>query len=163
MNIGICAANEVGFELLNFILNIKKFKAFKIPYVITADLPYKDRIERVCSSNGINFKGELSVNSDEFIKEYKGEYPILRYDERAQSVSECKYVDEIIDPPDNSSITIDYMEKNSIDYIVHGKTDEKFLKKWYKEPIKEKRMVLFEETQGIRTQYIKDKNALINA
>tara|TARA_Y100000992_G_scaffold273413_1_gene215617 strand:+ start:38 stop:799 length:762 start_codon:yes stop_codon:yes gene_type:complete len=68
MNIGICAANEVGFELLNFILNIKKFKAFKIPYVITADLPYKDRIERVCSSNGINFKGELSVNSDEFIK-----------------------------------------------------------------------------------------------
>ena len=38
----------------------------------------------------------VSLNSDEFIKEYKGEYPILRYNERAQSVSECKYVDKVI-------------------------------------------------------------------
>ena len=38
----------------------------------------------------------VSLNSDEFIKEYKGEYPILRYDERVQGVSECKYVDKVI-------------------------------------------------------------------
>ena len=104
----------------------------------------------------------VSCTKDEIVETYKSS-TMENYETRIKKVSECKYVDEIIDPPDNSSITIDYMEKNSIDYIVHGKTDEKFLKKWYKEPIKEKRMVLFEETQGIRTQYIKDKNALINA
>ena len=38
----------------------------------------------------------VSLNTDEFIKKYKGEYPILRYDERVQSLLECKYVNKVI-------------------------------------------------------------------
>ena len=39
----------------------------------------------------------VSLNTDEFIKKYKGEFPILRYDERKRSVLECKYVDQVVE------------------------------------------------------------------
>ena len=38
----------------------------------------------------------VSLNTDEFIKKYKGEYPILRYNEREKSLLECKYVNKVI-------------------------------------------------------------------
>jgi glycerol-3-phosphate cytidylyltransferase len=38
----------------------------------------------------------VSLNTDEFIKSYKGSSPILSYKERERSLRECKYVTNVI-------------------------------------------------------------------
>ena len=38
MNIGICAANEVGYELLDFVIDAQDWLDFNISYVVTAEL-----------------------------------------------------------------------------------------------------------------------------
>ena len=38
----------------------------------------------------------VSLNTDEFIYEYKGKYPILDYKHRRDVLLGCKYVDEVI-------------------------------------------------------------------
>lgn len=97
-----------------------------------------------------------SCTTDEVAKTYKSS-PIDDYETRQKKVLECEYVDEIIDPPQGSVVSIDYMNKNGLDYVVHGKTEEQFLRRWYNEAMEEKRLITFEETPGIRTQDIKDE------
>jgi cytidyltransferase-like protein len=98
----------------------------------------------------------VSCTKDDIVKTYKSP-SIDDYGTRMKKVLECGYVDKVIEPPNGSITSIDYMDKNGLDYVVHGKTEEKFLKRWYKGPIKEKRMILFEETPGIRTTNIKNE------
>ena len=98
----------------------------------------------------------VSCTKDDIVRTYKSP-SIDDYDTRMKKVLECEYVDEVLEPPNGSIVSVDYMNKNGLDYIVHGKTEEKFLKRWYHEPIKEKRMFLFEETPGIRTTNIKNE------
>ena len=38
----------------------------------------------------------VSLNTDEFILEYKGKKPICSYDERAEVLQACRYVDQVI-------------------------------------------------------------------
>lgn len=38
----------------------------------------------------------VSLNTDEFIKEYKGKGLVMSYDERASVLKACRYVDEVI-------------------------------------------------------------------
>ena len=38
----------------------------------------------------------VSLNTDEFIHEYKGMPPIMNYEERKHSLEQCKYVDSVI-------------------------------------------------------------------
>jgi glycerol-3-phosphate cytidylyltransferase len=38
----------------------------------------------------------VSLNTDEFIYRYKGEYPIISYEQRREVLLSCKYVDEVI-------------------------------------------------------------------
>jgi glycerol-3-phosphate cytidylyltransferase len=38
----------------------------------------------------------VSLNTDEFIHRYKGEYPIISYEDRKKVLVSCKYVDEVI-------------------------------------------------------------------
>ena len=38
----------------------------------------------------------VSLNTDEFITEYKGRPPIMSYDEREKSLLSCKYVSKVI-------------------------------------------------------------------
>ena len=38
----------------------------------------------------------VSLNTDEFIYRYKGEYPIINYEDRKKVLLSCKYVDEVI-------------------------------------------------------------------
>lgn len=38
----------------------------------------------------------VSLNTDEFIKEFKGSSPIMTYAEREQSLNHCQYVDKVI-------------------------------------------------------------------
>lgn len=48
---------------------------------------------RACSEFG---KVCVSVNTDEFIEEFKGRPPIMRVDERTAVLRACKYVDTVI-------------------------------------------------------------------
>jgi glycerol-3-phosphate cytidylyltransferase len=38
----------------------------------------------------------VSLNTDEFIEEYKGKAPVCSYEERADVILACRYVDEVI-------------------------------------------------------------------
>lgn len=38
----------------------------------------------------------VSLNTDEFIYEYKGKYPIMNYEQRKEILLSCRYVDEVI-------------------------------------------------------------------
>ena len=49
---------------------------------------------RQCSK--IADKVIVSLNTDEFIFEYKGKYPIMNYEERKKSLEFCKFVDAVI-------------------------------------------------------------------
>ena len=48
---------------------------------------------RQCQSLG---KVIVSLNTDEFIFEYKKQYPIMRFEERKEVLLGCRYVDEVI-------------------------------------------------------------------
>lgn len=38
----------------------------------------------------------VALNTDEFIEEYKGKPPVCSYDERAEVLLSCKWVDEVV-------------------------------------------------------------------
>jgi glycerol-3-phosphate cytidylyltransferase len=45
---------------------------------------------------GPNGSVTVSLNTDEFIRKYKNEYPVNSYDARERVLSSCRYVDNII-------------------------------------------------------------------
>lgn len=107
----------------------------------------KDIFDKVC----------VSITSDEVLSTYKEDPPINHFNKRREVLEKCKYIDAIIDAPKDSVISCEFMNENNLDYVVHGKTDDVFLNNWYSEPLAENRMILLEETPGIRTQHFKDQ------
>ena len=63
----------------------------------------------------------VSLNTDHFASRYKRE-PILSIGERMESLSGCKYVDDVCVNigDENSGITIDRITDREIAYIAHG-------------------------------------------
>ena len=45
---------------------------------------------------GTNGQVVISLNTDEFIELYKGKPPVMSYEERAQVLMSCRYVDDVI-------------------------------------------------------------------
>lgn len=45
---------------------------------------------------GTDGKVVVSLNTDEFVKKFKGKFPIMNYEERKKSLLACPYVDEVI-------------------------------------------------------------------
>lgn len=66
----------------------------------------------------------VGVNSDELVKEYKGHYPLLCWEDRSAVVEACKYVDVVIKT--SSLEKDDLLENLDVDILVHG--DEKRIK-----------------------------------
>jgi len=97
-----------------------------------------------------------AVTPDHIVSTYKNP-PIIPFEDRVEILESCKYVDEVILACPNSVYTIDWMENNNVDYIVHGKTDEGFLRRWYNEPMNEERMLLLEETPDYHTSDLRKK------
>jgi len=120
------------------------------------DLYHKGHVRLLRKMRDIFDKVVVAVTPDEIVKTYK-EPPIFSYEERVEIIEACKYVDEVILPAEGSITTIDWMEANNIDYIVHGNAHESFLKTWYSEAMEEHRLFLLDETKDYHSQDIKRK------
>lgn len=66
----------------------------------------------------------VSLNTDEFIRKYKGKPPVMTYDERRLALESCKYVDLVIPNTggSDSKIAIQNLIEDSIrpDLVVIG-------------------------------------------
>jgi glycerol-3-phosphate cytidylyltransferase len=65
----------------------------------------------------------VSLNTDEFIKEFKGKPPVYSYNERKKILESCKYVDQVIKNTGgkDSKVAIeDYRQWTTLNYIVIG-------------------------------------------
>ena len=76
----------------------------------------------------------VGIDSDEVVKEYK-RTPILTMRERVDTVSSCRYVDEVIsDAP--LVVDLKWLNKHRIDLVVHGDDFSEHMKQLcYKVPI----------------------------
>jgi glycerol-3-phosphate cytidylyltransferase len=61
----------------------------------TFDLLHKGHVEflKRCSEFG---SVTVALNTDEFIKEYKGQAPVMTYEERKAVLEACRFVDKVI-------------------------------------------------------------------
>lgn len=103
----------------------------------------------------------VALNTDEFIKEYKGEHPVCTLEERMAVVEACKYVSRVVVNEDGSDSKPSILKVNP-DVIVMG-TD------WvsgYREQLQVTdqwlaeqgiRMVFLQYTDGISTTAIKKR------
>ena len=114
-------------------------------------------LELLKRMKGIFDKVFVSITTDKVLSTYKKDPPINSFDKRKEMLEKCRYVDGVIGAPKDSVISCEFMDENNLDYVVHGKTNDVFLNNWYSEPLAENRMILLEETPGIRTQDIKDQ------
>jgi glycerol-3-phosphate cytidylyltransferase len=62
----------------------------------TFDLFHKGHVNLLKWCKSMGDKVVVSLNTDEFIFEYKGKTPIISYEDRAEVLMSCKYVDKVI-------------------------------------------------------------------
>jgi glycerol-3-phosphate cytidylyltransferase len=84
----------------------------------TFDLPHPGHyrlLERAAEFG----KVVVALNTDEFIYNYKGKYPVLTYNEREEILMACKWVDRVIPNfgGEDSTISIEMVKP---DYIIIG-------------------------------------------
>jgi glycerol-3-phosphate cytidylyltransferase len=61
----------------------------------------------------------VSLNTDEFIEQYKGKPPILTYEERKEALLACRWVDEVVPNVGGADSRIS-IEMVKPDYIIVG-------------------------------------------
>ena len=157
------------------------------------DLYHKGHVRLFRKMKDIFDKVVAVVVPDEVVLSYKKTAPIIPFDDRVELLESCKYVDRVIQGnrtehpssalnhtrdnyeehfPQHKDFltylkarpTIEWMETNSIDYMVQGRgIEKKHLNLWYEEPLKEKRLVLLNETKDYHTEDIREriKNASV--
>lgn len=97
------------------------------------------------------------VHSDETVLQYKRR-PIIPYEHRVEIVGSCKFVNRVIEAPLlNPKNGVEFLNKNNLDYLVHGKTDEETLKGYYLNIMEEDRLFLLEETRDYHTTDLIEK------
>ncbi|MCP3932614.1 MAG: adenylyltransferase/cytidyltransferase family protein [Bacteroidetes bacterium] len=88
------------------------------------DMFHIGHLNMIKSARGLGDKLVVGVNTDELVKEYKGYYPLLCWEDRAAVVEACKYVDVVI--PTTTLEKDKLLEEMSVDIMVHG-NDKKTL------------------------------------
>lgn len=99
------------------------------------------------------------VHSDETVFQYKKKKPIIPYEHRVEILKSCKFVDKVIEAPlfTDHIDGVDFLNNNDLDYLVHGKTDQKFLRYHYPTIMDENRLFLLEETKCYHTADLLEK------
>lgn len=78
----------------------------------TFDLFHYGHMNFLKKCRAISDKVVVSLNTDEFIKDYKGSPPIMTYKERELSLKMCQYVDEVVPNIGNQDSKITIMTVN---------------------------------------------------
>jgi cytidyltransferase-like protein len=95
----------------------------------------------------------VGLMSDEAVELYKRK-PILTIDERRMEIEGCKYVDLVI-PNCPCPVTKEFIEKYSIDYVLHGDDfSEADIEKWYSIPKSMNKLKIVPYTKGISSKEI---------
>jgi len=115
------------------------------------DLFHKGHVRILKKAKNKFDKVYAAVTPDEIVKTYKNNLPILPFEDRKEMLESCKYVDEVISASPTLAPTIDWMNTNGIDYIAAGNNKENPMDEWYSEIVKEKRLILFDETPDYHT------------
>ena len=98
----------------------------------------------------------VGVNTDKSVQEYKGDYPVIPYQERVEILKACSLVDEVV--MSKMIFNIDNLKKLNVDVIVLGSD----WKNRYLEGKEEAQkagieIIYFPYTEGISTTEIKAK------
>ncbi len=54
------------------------------------------RLLRACRAIANHGTVVVSLNTDEFVREFKGDYPVNSYSARAEVLAACRYVDDVV-------------------------------------------------------------------
>ena len=100
----------------------------------------KDKFDKVCAA----------VTPDDVALLYK-QSPVIPFEDRVEMLQSCKYVDKVISASPTLAPTIHWMNANGIDYIAAGNNAENPIDERYSEIIKEKRLILLDETPDYHT------------
>ena len=98
----------------------------------------------------------VGVSTDELVKEYKGESPVISFEDRIRIIRALKCVDKAI--PQQTMNKLDVLEDIQYDVLFHG-DDWKNTEMYNEIELAEKNIscVYFPYTKSISTQSIKEK------
>ena len=86
------------------------------------DLAHVGHFNAFRKARGLADRLVVGINSDETVEEAKGTRPIFSVTERAEILSACKFVDQVIQGLDYY-VTFEWFESTGIDFIAHGDDD----------------------------------------
>ena len=121
----------------------------------TWDLFHVGHINILWKARNIAKKLIVGVNTDESVKNYKGNYPAISFFDRVTILEACRFVDGVLE----SDLTFDIkvLKKYKVEVIVLGSDwKNKYLEglEWMK--TNGKKVVYLPYTQGISSSIIKD-------
>ena len=87
----------------------------------------------------------VALTKDQEIKKKKGYIPELKYKQRYEILESVKYIKKII--PSNWDITDQFIKKNRIDILVHGKDEIN--------SVKNVKKIIYNRTKGISSRKIR--------
>jgi len=122
----------------------------------TWDLFHVGHLNILRKARKIATKLIVGVNTDESVQEYKGDYPVIPYQDRVEILKACSLVDEVV--MSKMIFDVDSLKKLDVDVIVLGSD----WKNRYLEGKEEAQkagieIIYFPYTEGISTTEIKAK------
>ena len=122
----------------------------------TWDLFHVGHLNILRKARKIATKLIVGVNTDESVQEYKGDYPVIPYQDRVEILKACSLVDEVV--MSKMIFNVDNLKKLDVDVIVLGSD----WKNRYLEGKEEAQkagieIIYFPYTEGISTTEIKAK------
>jgi len=90
----------------------------------------------------------VALTTDEEILKHKGFISILNYDQRKEILESIMYVDEVIPSP--WLITDDFLNKNNIDFLLHGNDNVN--------DVDQSRTIIIDRTEGISSSIFRGYN-----
>jgi cytidyltransferase-like protein len=104
------------------------------------------------AAKSIGSKLIVGVNTDDLVLEYKGHQPLLCWEDRAEVVRACKYVDVVM--PADSLEKDDLLHRLDADILVHG-DDKRILGSDWMEA-NGRRVISFPYTAGRSSSLLRD-------
>jgi len=120
---------------------------------MVADLFHYGHVQFLKQAHSLGTHVIVGIIPDDIAAMYKRK-PILTQEERIKVIDGCKHINEII-PDAPLTITKDFIEKHTIDFVIHGDDfDEQKLQAYFADPVALNMMILTSYTPGISTSDI---------